>query len=201
MLHLVGYIWIWLFLAFGLGLLIAYALWGVQSSNPASPLPSESSDEAERTIQEQQKLLEELRGELSTLKRERDGLQLLLKDRDKPDAALQTALQTAQTQLKTQAEELAQLKVASVGLIPVSFVEVPETPDVPADDLTEIVGIGPFIASKLRNVGIETFKALSEITAEQQAALARQIEHFQSRITRENWVDQARALHEKKYGA
>lgn len=201
MLHLVGYIWIWLFLAFGLGLLIAYALWGVHSGTPTSSASSEAGDEAERTIQEQQKLLEELRGELGTLKRERDGLQLLLKDREKPDAALQTALQTAQAQLKTQAEELAQLKAASVGLIPVSFIEVPEVPEAPSDDLTEIVGIGPFIASKLHNVGIETFKALSEITAEQQAALARQIEHFQSRITRENWIDQARALHEKKYGA
>jgi predicted flap endonuclease-1-like 5' DNA nuclease len=200
MLHLVGYIWIWLFLAFGLGLLIAYALWGVHSSSHP-PLSNESSEEAERTIQEQQRLLEELRGELGTLKRERDGLQLLLKDRDKPDEALQTALQAAQAQLKSQAEELSQLKVASVGLIPVSFVEVPETPEAPPDDLTEIIGIGPFIASKLHNVGIESFKALAEITAEQQAALARQIEHFQSRITRENWVDQAQELHKKKYGA
>lgn len=206
MLHLVGYIWIWLFLAFGLGMLISYALWG----GAASPTPtvatshppiliedrgmSEASEDAERTIRELQKLMERLREELAGARRERESSQHQLKE----------ALAQLEATKYQKAERELELERVKANLLhfspPDSAPMVSPTGEsaLTPDDLTEINGIGPFIASKLHNVGISTFRALAEITPEQQAVLARQIEHFNGRITQENWVAQAQALHEKK---
>lgn len=203
MLHLVGYIWIWLFLAFGLGMLISYALWGGAAAPTAAAPPSqpplpiedrEASEDAERTIRELQKLMERLREELAAARRERESSQQQLKE------AL-TQLEATKYQKAERELELERVKANLLRFSPTESAPLGSPTGESAltpDDLTEINGIGPFIASKLHNVGISTFRALAEITPEQQAVLARQIEHFSARITQENWVAQAQALHEKK---
>lgn len=70
-----------------------------------------------------------------------------------------------------------------------------------ADDLKEIVGIGPFLERKLHSLGIYTFRQVAKFSKEDIDKVNELIEFFPGRIERDNWVDQAKTFHEKKYGA
>ena len=62
------------------------------------------------------------------------------------------------------------------------------------DDLTKIKGIGPFIEKRLNIVGIYNFQQLSELEPEMVERVGAAIEFFPGRITRENWIGQAKIL-------
>ena len=63
-----------------------------------------------------------------------------------------------------------------------------------ADDLTVIVGIGSVIAKKLNDIGIYSFKQLSQLTPNDIAIITDAIKFFPGRIERDNWQGQALAL-------
>ncbi|MCB2224788.1 MAG: hypothetical protein KQH83_11530, partial [Actinobacteria bacterium] len=63
-----------------------------------------------------------------------------------------------------------------------------------ADDLTRIKGIGPFIASTLRDLGVTTFAQIAAWTPSDVEEYGEALVIFQGRITREDWVGQARSL-------
>jgi predicted flap endonuclease-1-like 5' DNA nuclease len=70
-----------------------------------------------------------------------------------------------------------------------------------ADDLKDIIGIGPFLERKLHSLGIYTFRQVSNFTKEDINKVNEIIEFFPGRIERDNWVEQSKAFHERKYGA
>jgi predicted flap endonuclease-1-like 5' DNA nuclease len=61
----------------------------------------------------------------------------------------------------------------------------------PADDLTEIHGIGPTFASILTSLGITTFRSLAAIDDATLAAVRSQLGPFAGRIERDAWVEAA----------
>jgi predicted flap endonuclease-1-like 5' DNA nuclease len=61
----------------------------------------------------------------------------------------------------------------------------------PADDLTEIHGIGPTFASILTSLGITTFRSLAAIDDETLAAVRSQLGPFAGRIERDAWIEAA----------
>lgn len=65
------------------------------------------------------------------------------------------------------------------------------TPD-EADDLKQIVGVGPFLEKKLNVIGIYTFRQIANFTTEDVEQVNDLIEFFPGRIQRDNWVGQAR---------
>lgn len=67
------------------------------------------------------------------------------------------------------------------------------------DDLEVITGIGPVINQKLQEVGIVTFRQIALLTEEQVTLLGESLQVFKDRISRENWIAQAKEQHEKKY--
>lgn len=69
-----------------------------------------------------------------------------------------------------------------------------------ADDLKDIVGVGPFLERKLHSLGIYTFRQVANFTKEDVDKVNGIIEFFPGRIERDNWVDQSKDFHEKKYG-
>ena len=69
-----------------------------------------------------------------------------------------------------------------------------------ADDLKDIVGVGPFLERKLHSLGIYTFRQVANFTIEDMDTVNRIIEFFPGRIERDNWVGQSEAFHERKYG-
>ena len=69
-----------------------------------------------------------------------------------------------------------------------------------ADDLKEILGVGPFLEGKLKAFGIYTFKQVAALMPNVIKELGATFGSFSDRIVRERWVEQAKELHEKKYG-
>lgn len=68
------------------------------------------------------------------------------------------------------------------------------------DDLKLIVGIGPVLERMLRNLGVTTFRQIARWTPREVADFDTRLPEFPGRIVRDQWVTQARALHESKYG-
>ncbi len=68
------------------------------------------------------------------------------------------------------------------------------------DDLEDIVGIGPVINGKLREMGITTFEQVAAWTAADAERIGNELD-FPGRIERENWIEQARTFHAQKYHA
>ena len=61
-----------------------------------------------------------------------------------------------------------------------------------ADDLTLIKGIGPSIAKKLNKLGIYTLEQISHLSDRDIQTLAKELDYFQNRIAKDDWVGQAR---------
>lgn len=69
-----------------------------------------------------------------------------------------------------------------------------------ADDLKDIIGVGPFVERKLHSLGIYTFRQVANFSKEDVHNVNEIIEFFPGRIERDNWVGQSKAFHERKYG-
>ena len=68
------------------------------------------------------------------------------------------------------------------------------------DDLKLIVGVGPVLERMLHNLGVMTFRQIARWTERDIAEFDAKLPEFPGRIQRDQWVTQARALHESKYG-
>jgi predicted flap endonuclease-1-like 5' DNA nuclease len=68
------------------------------------------------------------------------------------------------------------------------------------DDLKLIVGVGPVLERMLHNLGITTFRQIARWNERDVAEFDARLPEFPGRIQRDQWVTQARALHESKYG-
>lgn len=77
---------------------------------------------------------------------------------------------------------------------------IPTATAAEADDLKEILGVGPFLEKKLNAFGIYTFKQVAALKPDVIKQLGATFGSFSGRIVRERWVEQAKELHEKKYG-
>ena len=80
-----------------------------------------------------------------------------------------------------------------------AFDRKPGPPD--PDDLKQITGVGRVLEQMLHDAGITTFRQLALLSEGDIAGLDEQLAEFQGRIRREGWVDQARKLHDQKYGS
>lgn len=68
------------------------------------------------------------------------------------------------------------------------------------DDLKLIVGIGPVLERMLHGLGVTTFRQIARWSDRDVAEFDAKLPEFPGRIVRDQWVTQARALHESKYG-
>lgn len=68
------------------------------------------------------------------------------------------------------------------------------------DDLKEISGIGPAIEGRLQGDGIVSFRQIAELSPQEIERLETHVINSTGRIHRENWIEQAKELHFKKYG-
>lgn len=70
--------------------------------------------------------------------------------------------------------------------------------DTGADDLTKIKGVGPKLAKMLNSMGFYHFDQVAAWTAAEVAWVDENLEGFKGRVSRDNWVHQARGLAEGK---
>ena len=68
------------------------------------------------------------------------------------------------------------------------------------DDLKLIVGVGPVLERMLHSLGVTTFRQIARWTERDVSEFDAKLPEFPGRIQRDQWVTQARALHESKYG-
>jgi predicted flap endonuclease-1-like 5' DNA nuclease len=69
------------------------------------------------------------------------------------------------------------------------------------DDLKLIVGIGPVLERMLHNLGVTTFRQIARWSERDSAEFDAKLPEFPGRIVRDQWVTQARELHQAKFGA
>lgn len=62
------------------------------------------------------------------------------------------------------------------------------------DDLSKIDGIGPFLEKKLNQAGVYTYDQISRWTSEDIKRITQEIQFFEGRIEKDNWVGQAQVL-------
>jgi len=68
------------------------------------------------------------------------------------------------------------------------------------DDLKLIVGIGPVLERMLHNLGVTTFRQIARWSERDSAEFDARLPEFPGRIVRDQWVTQARELHQAKFG-
>lgn len=71
--------------------------------------------------------------------------------------------------------------------------------DVPDDDLTRIKGIKKITSDRLRSQGVRTWRQIA-LWDEKERAVFSELLAFKNRVVREQWQEQARALHEATHG-
>lgn len=102
---------------------------------------------------------------------------------------------------KTDNSETAVLNRIASRAGEVNFDRIGRAVAADADDLKDIVGVGPFLERKLHSLGIYTFRQIANFTKEDIDKVNELIEFFPGRIERDNWVDQAKNFYDRKHGA
>jgi large subunit ribosomal protein L20 len=69
-----------------------------------------------------------------------------------------------------------------------------ELADVEPDDLKQIKGVGPVLETMLHDLNIKTFEQIAAFDADEIALVTAALTKFKDRVTRDNWVDQAKEL-------
>jgi predicted flap endonuclease-1-like 5' DNA nuclease len=73
-----------------------------------------------------------------------------------------------------------------------------DLPDLPRDNLKKIKGVGPAIEKTLNELGIKLFDQIAQMSEYDIDRVAHRLKGFRSRIYREDWIGQARDLHDQK---
>ncbi len=93
---------------------------------------------------------------------------------------------------KTKQEEALERVKANAQKI--DFDRIGRSSEAEKDDLKKIKGVGPFLEKKLNTLGIYTFTQIANFTDDDKERVNEAIEFFPGRISRDNWVDQAKDL-------
>lgn len=128
-----------------------------------------------------QSLIGQLEGDLANINRELDECQ-----------------RTPVMPLSSGADENTVLNRIRSRAAEVNFDRIGRATAAEADDLKDIVGIGPFLERKLHAIGIYTFRQVANFTKQDVDKVNEIIEFFPGRIERDNWVGQAADLDKRK---
>jgi predicted flap endonuclease-1-like 5' DNA nuclease len=174
----------------------------LQESLPAPVAPTivpavaaredELASERERIGEEKARIIRSLERETAMLRARRD---------DAPgsvtlDGTAQAALAAELAVARAETARYRQLVIDIENNAPPPILQGAAEPD----DLKLIVGVGPVLERMLRNLGIHNFRQIARWSAQDVAEFDARLPEFPGRIVRDQWVTQARALHESKYG-
>ena len=190
MFYLIWQMGFWLLVAFGLGLFFGRQIW---SGDARSAEADKALAEAARLRAENENLARRL-GDVES--RPKDVKPAVDTPAEKP---VRKPAEPAKKQTRKEAPEKAAMAPAETEPTPeVDAVIAPEavviTPEAPGgDDLTAIKGLGPKAAAALNDGGITRFSQIAAWTDTDIADWDARI-NGRGRITRDNWVGQARDL-------
>lgn len=118
-------------------------------------------------------------------------------------------LRTSDRELEASREELTQVREMMLRLEQKEQIAQPASahgagapamPALQADDLQQIVGVGPKLDALLHTLGIRHYAQIARWTDAELDQAAAQLPGFGSRIRRDDWRGQCRVLHRLKYG-
>jgi len=178
---LMGELWVLLLLAALLGLFAGWLIWSRREVNVAGDTSAHDAQIA--------------------------AMQAELASRDQELAQLRGNLDNCHIKVSGLETDLAACRAANASPVPTSVaaepqdvveVDAPLRLDGPrggvADDLKRIKGIGPQMEKLCNSLGFYHFDQLASWTEEEVAWVDQNLEGFQGRVVRDQWVDQARAL-------
>ncbi|MGM0586599.1 MAG: helix-hairpin-helix domain-containing protein, partial [Pseudomonadota bacterium] len=117
--------------------------------------------------------------------------------RAKPDAEDATTVESPVAPAPSAAEAVARSEVAA----PAEAAEAPARPAMlrdtapeQADDLTQIKGVGPKLATELNEMGIYTFEQIAKMSESDLAWVSENLTAFRNRPQRDDWAGQAAQL-------
>ena len=159
--------WLALILALIIGLLVAWWLFG-RASSVAKPRDRRPDvlDEGAAPAQRNQAFI------------------------DAPPAAASTIIPGAATGTLAGIGEV--VAVAAQDTVEAATPPAPTATE--ADDLSQLKGVGPKLVSLLHGLGITRFAQIAAWTDEDIARVDEQLGNFKGRVTRDNWVEQAKFL-------
>ena len=121
-----------------------------------------------------------------------ENLRQMIKTRDDEISSLKDSVGQCESMLKLYKEEMEE--ACRPDFVPELPAAIPQATANEADDLKEISGVGPFIEGKLNAFGIYTFKQVAALEPNVIEELGETFGSFSDRITREDWVGQAKKL-------
>ena len=142
----------------------------------ADVVPMEAAKAAEKTVEKAADA-----GLATVAKIKSDAKEAAAAAREATDTAVKEAEKTAET-LTTALEPEDFRRPAEIAK--------PDTPD----DLKLISGVGPKLEQVLNGLGVWTFDQVSKWTAEEIAWVDQNLKGFKGRVSRDNWVAQAKTL-------
>ena len=163
----------------------------------AAPANDESAIERGRIDVEKARIIRSLDGETAMLRAKRDDTpRAVATDGAATDAGALSALRAELAVARAETARYRQLVIDIENNAPPPILQGAAEPD----DLKLIVGIGPVLERMLRNLGVHNFRQIARWSARDIAEFDARLPEFPGRIARDQWVTQARALHESKYG-
>lgn len=175
---LLGEIWVLIALAALIGLIAGWLIWGRRAEAPAR-LDSGEADRLRRKLAECEAKGRDQAARIATL--ERDAAAPVVKAMPVPQPAMVTPLMAAEAPL---AEALIAARPARLEA----------ARDGQPDDLKLIKGVGPKLEALLHSLGFYHFDQIAGWTAAEIAWVDENLEGFKGRVTRDEWVAQARDL-------
>jgi predicted flap endonuclease-1-like 5' DNA nuclease len=161
---------------------------GIAARNAAGNAGDPFGDEKARVIRSRDAEAASLRRELADRDAARDRLEELAHDRERLFGELAAA--------RAETARYRQLIIDIENNAPPPILSGPAGPD----DLKLIVGVGPVLERMLHTLGVTTFRQIARWTDRDIAEFDAKLPEFPGRIVRDQWVTQARALHQSKYG-
>jgi predicted flap endonuclease-1-like 5' DNA nuclease len=173
----------------------ALAATAAPASAVTTSVSADESTEIERVGVEKARIIRSRDAEAALLRRN-------LADRDAPpegDAALSRECERLTAELADARQESARYRALVVDIennAPPPILSGVGEPD----DLKLIVGIGPVLERMLHNLGVSTFRQIARWSERDSADFDAKLPEFPGRIVRDQWVTQARELHQAKFG-
>ena len=169
---------------------------------PVAPVPAvtttvsaDESTEIERVGVEKARIIRSRDAEAALLRRN-------LADRDarpEGDVVLRRECERLTTELADARQESARYRTLVIDIennAPPPILSGVGEPD----DLKLIVGIGPVLERMLHNLGVTTFRQIARWSERDSADFDAKLPEFPGRIVRDQWLTQARELHQAKFG-
>jgi predicted flap endonuclease-1-like 5' DNA nuclease len=180
--------WLLLLIAFAIGLIVGWLIWGRLKKQ----LESQAAD-AERKAREAQAKADICEKEKAELEQKLKSTSVGAgsskpKEEANKDEGGATAASAAATSADTANEDTVE-STASEGTKP----RVLSAPEGAKDDLKKISGVGPKLETTLNDLGIFHFRQIAAWT-EKEAEWVDGYLSFKGRIGREKWIEQAKTL-------